>query len=109
MIGGLLVKGALVSILTAGVAYAMTLRGGGARPLQIARYAYHVTVGLVMCFCALLISYILSHQFQYTYVWNYSSTDLPTPLLVSTFYAGQEGSFSLWALYASIIGVVLMQ
>jgi cytochrome c-type biogenesis protein CcmF len=62
-----------------------------------------------MGFCALLISYILAHQFQYTYVWNYSSTDLPTPLLVSTFYAGQEGSFSLWTLYASIIGVVLMQ
>src|SRR5260221_655786 len=62
-----------------------------------------------MSFCTLLIYFILTHQFQYAYVWNYSSTDLPTPLLISTFYAGQEGSFSLWTLYASIIGVILMQ
>ncbi|HAL56605.1 MAG TPA: cytochrome C biogenesis protein, partial [Bacteroidetes bacterium] len=47
-------------------------------------------------------------QFQYTYVWNYSSTDLPLSLLISTLYAGQEGSFTLWALYTSVIGVFLM-
>ncbi|TLY33444.1 MAG: cytochrome C biogenesis protein, partial [Ignavibacteria bacterium] len=64
---------------------------------------------MVMGFCTLLLYFILTHQFQYTYVWNYSSTDLPTPLLVSTFYAGQEGSFSLWTLYTSIIGIILMQ
>jgi cytochrome c-type biogenesis protein CcmF len=63
----------------------------------------------VLGFCSLLLYLILTHQFQYTYIWNYSSTDLPTPLLVSTFYAGQEGSFSLWALYTTIIGVALMQ
>jgi cytochrome c-type biogenesis protein CcmF len=41
-------------------------------------------------------------------VWSYSSTDLPLSLLISTFYAGQEGSFMLWALYTSLIGVFLM-
>jgi cytochrome c-type biogenesis protein CcmF len=50
----------------------------------------------------------MTHQFHYAYVWNYSSTDLPGPLLFSTFYAGQEGSFSLWAFYTSIVGLFLM-
>lgn len=109
MIGGLLVKTAFLMTLVSGGSYYLTLRGRGNRYLQAARYAYHIAVAMVMGFCALLIYLILTHQFQYAYVWNYSSTDLPTPLLVSTFYAGQEGSFSLWTLYASIIGIILMQ
>lgn len=56
----------------------------------------------------MLLYLILNHQFQYKYVWEYSSTTLPLPLLMSTFYAGQEGSFMLWALYTSVIGIVLM-
>jgi cytochrome c-type biogenesis protein CcmF len=48
-----------------------------------------VGAAAVMSFCAYLLYLILTHQFQYTYVWNYSSTTLSTPLLISTFYAGQ--------------------
>ena len=109
MIGSLLVKAAFLSMLLSLVSYYLTMRRHDQRALQVARYAYHAAVLVVMSFCALLIYFILTHQFQYAYVWNYSSTDLPTPLLISTFYAGQEGSFSLWTLYASIIGVILMQ
>ena len=108
MLGSVLVKFAFVSILISGGAYYFTFRKGSSQYLQLARYAYHGTVAAVLMFCATLIYLILTHQFQYTYVWNYSSTDLPTPLLISTFYAGQEGSFSLWTLYTSIIGVILM-
>ena len=42
---------------------------------------------------------IFSHQYQYTYVWSYSSNNLSTPLLLSTSYAGQEGSFFLWVFF----------
>jgi len=77
--------------------------------LQAARYSYHtVTIGVMIATASLLIL-IVTHQFQYTYVWNYSSTDLPPHFLISTFYAGQEGSFMLWALYTAILGVLLMQ
>ena len=109
MIGSLLVTFAFVSVLVSGIAYYYTFRKQSLQYLHLARYAYHFATTLVMSFCALLIYLILTHQFQYTYVWNYSSTDLPTSLLISTFYAGQEGSFSLWALYTAIIGVILLQ
>jgi len=109
VIGTLLVRGAFAAILVSGISYYLVFRSGNGRYLQIARYAYHCAVAMVMGFCTLLLYFILTHQFQYTYVWNYSSTDLPTPLLISTFYAGQEGSFSLWTLYTSIIGIILMQ
>jgi cytochrome c-type biogenesis protein CcmF len=109
MIGSILVRVAFALILVSGCTYYLSSRRRSTQYLQIARTAYHLTVALVMSFCALLIYFILTHQFQYTYVWSYSSTDLPTPLLISTFYAGQEGSFSLWALYTAIIGVILIQ
>ena len=75
---------------------------------KIARYSYlFITLGLI--FLSLFFLYlILSHNFQYTYIWNYSSTQLPLHLLISSFYAGQEGSFLLWALFMAIIGAVLI-
>lgn len=108
MVGSILVKLAFAGTLIAGSLYYSTHRTGEQQYLAWARYAYQGAVLCIMSFAALLLYFILTHQFQYTYVWNYSSTDLPTPLLVSTFYAGQEGSFSLWALYTSILGVFLM-
>ena len=51
--------------------------------------------------------YILQHRFEFNYIASYSSRDLPMSLLVTTFWAGQEGSFLLWVLFAAIIGLIL--
>ncbi len=107
--GSWIVRFAFASVLFCGGSYYLAFRKKDIVYLNAARYAYSISAISVLAFCGLLLSYILTHQFQYTYVWNYSSTDLPTPLLVSTFYAGQEGSFSLWALYTTIIGLILLQ
>jgi len=109
MIGNILVKVAFVSILISGASYFYSFKKSSNQFLVIGRNAYHLTAIFVLSFCAYLVYLILTHQFQFTYVWNYSSTDLPTPLLISTFYAGQEGSFSLWTLYTTVIGIILMQ
>ncbi len=53
---------------------------------------------------AILMYLILSHQFQYAYIYQNSSRDLPFLFLVSTFWAGQEGSFLLWILLTALIG-----
>src|SRR5690242_2752369 len=104
MIGSILVRCAFGAILLAAGAYYVSFRRQSLAALAVGRAAYHLTAALVFSFCAFLLYLIVTHQFQYTYVWNYSSTDLPTPLLLSTFYAGQEGSFSLWTLYTTVIG-----
>ena len=52
---------------------------------------------------------VLTHQFQYSYVYRYSSRDLPLHFLISSFWAGQEGTFLLWALYTAILGAVVMK
>ena len=77
--------------------------------LQVARISFHGSVVAIILSSFFLLYAILTHQFKYAYVWNYSSTDLPLHLLISTFYAGQEGSFHLWALYTAIIGLFLIE
>lgn len=56
-----------------------------------------------------LMLLLLNHDFTNGYVYGYSSRDLPLHFLISSFYAGQEGSFLFWALCSAIISVVLMR
>lgn len=76
--------------------------------IGLARAGFHITVTSVFVAAAMLLVLILKHQFQFHYVAAYSSRDLPLGLLMSTFYAGQEGSFLLWTLMVSIVGIVLL-
>ena len=66
-----------------------------------------LTLGLVAA-ASLLVTLIVQHRFDYTYVWNYSSRELPLHLLIATFYSGQEGSFLLWTLLVAVFGTALM-
>jgi cytochrome c-type biogenesis protein CcmF len=76
--------------------------------VPLARRSFLVMAAGVVAASVLLMTFILRHQFEYSYVWNYSSRDLPTHLLVTTFWAGQEGSFLFWALCGTIIGFGLL-
>lgn len=109
MIGEILVWAAASGCLVAVLAYFYQSRSGSTVFLHAGRWAFLCAVACVMGTAAFLLHLILTHQFQYTYVWSYSSRELPTPLLISTFYAGQEGSFTLWALFTSIIGLFLLR
>jgi cytochrome c-type biogenesis protein CcmF len=108
MIGNILLTLGLVSGVFTVLMYYLTYRGYE-NTLPIARISYHFTAIMVICSAALLLYAILTHQYQYKYVYNYSGSDLPTGLLMSTFYAGQEGSFMLWTFLTSIIGLILLE
>ena len=81
---------------------------GDQRLLKVARNSFGTMVIGAIAASAVLMMYLLRHQFEYEYVWAYSSRGLPLDLLITTFWAGQEGSFLLWALCGSLIGVVLI-
>jgi len=51
---------------------------------------------------------LLTHQYQYAYVYQQSSNDLPLHYLFSTFWAGQEGSFLFWILMMCAVGGLLI-
>lgn len=75
---------------------------------KLARNSFAAMAATVLTASALLLLYVLRHQFEYAYVWGYSSRSLPLHLLITTFWAGQEGSFLFWALCGSIMGLILM-
>jgi cytochrome c-type biogenesis protein CcmF len=109
MIGEILVRGAFAACLISVVAYFTHHVRGTPLLLKVGRWFYFLTVLSVVATAAFLLTLILNHRFDYTYVWSYSSRELPTPLLISTLYAGQEGSFLLWALFTSLIGLFLVR
>jgi cytochrome c-type biogenesis protein CcmF len=76
--------------------------------LKAGRLFYHLTAIFIISTAAYFLYLILTHQFQFAYIWEQSSTDLQLPLLISTFYAGQEGSFMLWTTMTGIIGIFLL-
>ncbi|MBM4170064.1 MAG: hypothetical protein FJ215_13050 [Ignavibacteria bacterium] len=109
IVGAILIKISFVAALVAAFLYYrnqnVVVLGG----IALARNSYHLSVLGLVSAASILLYLILTHQFQYAYVWNYSSSDLPLSLLISSFYAGQEGSFTLWALFTALIGLFLLQ
>jgi cytochrome c-type biogenesis protein CcmF len=65
------------------------------------------SVGSILVASALLLIQIFQHDFSNGYVYSYSDRSLPYHFLLSSFYAGQEGSFLFWALCSSLIALWL--
>ncbi|GAB1429473.1 cytochrome c biogenesis protein CcsA [Ignavibacteria bacterium] len=94
------------SIIMTG-SYFLALRGR-TDLLGAARNIYRgVAIGLVVAM-ALLMANVIGHNFDYTYVWRYSSRDLGAWFLFASGYAGQEGSILLWTTWVGVIGIALM-
>lgn len=106
MVGSVVLSLALASCLIAMIMYYLSFRGYK-NTLNYARIAYHSTAMLVIIASVLLWRLLLTHSYQYEYVFSYSSNDLSLGFLLSTFWGGQEGSFMLWLLFTTIIGIFL--
>jgi len=74
-----------------------------------ARTFYGLHVVSITAVAVVLYYLIFNHYFEYSYVWQYSSSDLPVKYIISCFWAGQEGSFLVWALFQAFIGLVLIR
>jgi len=79
------------------------------RFLRGARGLYLAHTLSVAGVAAVLYYLILNHYFEYSYVWQYSSKDLPLKYIISCFWAGQEGSFLVWAFWQALIGVIVLR
>ncbi|HEY6194397.1 MAG TPA: cytochrome c-type biogenesis CcmF C-terminal domain-containing protein [Candidatus Eisenbacteria bacterium] len=99
---------AFLAALTSGVA-GLGVLAGRTDAAPVARTAFRVQwVGLVGG--AFFLWWILfHHQFQYQYVHDYSSKDMPSYYVYAAFWGGQEGTFLLWALITTTLGLVLMR
>ncbi len=108
MIGNILLTVGFLSAVFSVIMYYLTYKGYK-NTLSLARIGYHSAAVMIIASAVLLLHAILTHQYQYKYVFDYSGSGLSTGLLMSTFYAGQEGSFMLWTLWSAIIGLILLE
>ena len=61
-----------------------------------------ISVGVILFYL------ILVHSYEYYYVYEHSSKQLPVYYIISAFWEGQEGSFWLWSFWQSLLGGILI-
>lgn len=106
MIGSIVLSLALASSLVAMIMFFLSFRGYK-NTLNIGRIAYHSMSILVIVASTILWYALLNHQYEFKYVYSYSANSLTTGFLFASFWGGQEGSFMLWLLLTSIVGIIL--
>ncbi|MBL7916617.1 MAG: cytochrome c biogenesis protein CcsA [Bacteroidia bacterium] len=70
---------------------------------KLARSAFFIHSISVIGIFALLYYLIFNHRFEYYYVWQHSSTNLPWEYIFASFWEGQEGSFLLWTFWHIVL------
>jgi cytochrome c-type biogenesis protein CcmF len=101
----------LVSSLVAAVAYFKSATSlitgeqlGWRKMARISFLINSISVAAVFLTIYIIIS---NHYFEYFYAWNHSDKSLNAGYLVSSIWEGQEGSFLLWGIWNSVLGLVL--
>lgn len=107
--GKILINAAFVCSILAGIGYLLYSRNDNNRYFRVSNWLFGLQGLFLVIAAGLLIYLILTHQFNYYYVYNYTSSDLQLKYLVSAFWGGQEGSFMLWIFFSTLIGLGLMK
>ncbi|MBD3234524.1 MAG: hypothetical protein GF315_12435 [candidate division Zixibacteria bacterium] len=76
--------------------------------LIFARVFYSIFASAAVAATIYLLVLFLTNQFEYRYVFAYSSLDLPTHFKISALWGGQEGTFMLWLFFAVLLGIWVM-
>lgn len=90
------------------VSYGFAVWKGTYTYVRIGRFLLALLAAGLVISSSMLVINIIQHQFQYTYVYNQSSREMPLHLLIASFYSGQEGSFLLWTMLVAVIAVLVM-
>lgn len=100
-IGNLLIY--LAFVLSGGVLYAVARRLSE----KIIRLLANLSFASILVASAILMYYIVSHDYSIAYVFESSSNEMPFHLLLATFFAGQEGAILFWNLALACCGLMI--
>jgi len=109
LIGKGIIFAAFATSILAALGYLLSDLKDDDRLFKISGYLYGLKGLLILVASGIVVYLIFTHQFQYYYVFNHTSRDLQTRYLISAFYGGQEGSFMLWIIWSSVVGLALMK
>jgi len=112
-LGHILILTSFVAALLSAVAYFFSTKNNNhsdseswAKIGRISFYTHGCTLfGLI----GLIFYAMYHHMYEYSYVFDHVSEDLPLKYILSAFWEGQEGSFMLWMFWHSILGFILIK
>jgi cytochrome c-type biogenesis protein CcmF len=84
------------------------IKNGNSAWFGSARNSLLAATGLITIAVGVLWTAILTHQFNIEYVAQYTSTDMPLVYLISTLWAGNDGSLLFWAWLLSIFAAIVV-
>ena len=108
LLGTMLILSGLAAALLAVVSYGMVV-GGNVGALRFGRIGTHVALGAVLLIVALLIYVFMWQRYDIKYVYDYSSAELAPPYRFAAIWAGQSGSFVIWALWGLIAAQIMVR
>jgi len=76
--------------------------------LKLARTGFLIHSVCIFSLIAILFAIMITQRFEYKYVFEHVSDDLPMRYIFSAFWEGQEGSFLLWMFWHIILGLFIM-
>ena len=108
LLGTLIILVGIAAALLAASSYALVTRGNVAA-LSYGRVGTRVALGTVLAVIALLAYVFVTERYDIDYVYNYSSRELEFAFRVAALWAGQPGSFVIWALWGLVAAQLLVR
>ncbi|MFY9825359.1 MAG: cytochrome c-type biogenesis CcmF C-terminal domain-containing protein [Thermoanaerobaculia bacterium] len=87
--------------------YAEALATGSASAKVFARRSYGFFAFSIVLTAVMMSLLLMLRDFRVEYVYQYSGMDLPTYYQFSAFWAGQKGSFLIWLVWGSLLGLLV--
>ncbi len=76
---------------------------------HLALRSYRLFTAAVLLAAVYLLYLFFTHDFSIKYVFEYSDRSLPLFYLLSAFWAGQEGTYLLWASVSALFGFLIIR
>jgi cytochrome c-type biogenesis protein CcmF len=76
---------------------------------SIGKTAFWIHGLAIISLLATMFYAMVTHHYEYSYVFDHVSGELPMKYILSAFWEGQEGSFLLWMFWHVVIGFILIR
>jgi len=76
--------------------------------LFLAKSSFIIQVVSVALIFSIIFFICFNHYYEYMYAYKHASKELETKYLLACIWEGQEGSFLLWTIWHSILGIFII-
>ncbi|MFT3907841.1 MAG: cytochrome c biogenesis protein CcsA [Ferruginibacter sp.] len=76
--------------------------------IKFGRYCFFAQIASVIVIFSTIFFICFNHYYEYMYAYKHASKELEPKYLLACIWEGQEGSFLLWTIWHSVLGLFIM-